>query len=281
MRLRIGEVKKMLGVSAETLRFFDKKGIVGPTRQPANNYRTYEGRDVNRIVRYKYLRQLDFSLEESVDFISRISGEEALEKLSQQELAVAEKIRAYEEVLKQLAYQKDLYQRINTMVGKYRRETLPPYRFYANQMDRVFETRAVQNDHTRQWIVEMPRTMVAFHIPREKVDVPGCIYWGYAILDNPGDHETEPEKGNSGQTLWAPHLPVTVCRKQQQTVFTAFYCMNEDLTIPGRFQPLHDYLKSEGLHISGDLFGTVVHHQIIAEKPHLHFAVWVPVKEVR
>ncbi|SMP66130.1 MerR family transcriptional regulator [Anoxynatronum buryatiense] len=269
MRLRIGEVKKILGVSAETLRFFDKKGVVVPTRHPDNNYRTYEGRDVNRIVRYKYLRRLDFSLEESVDFISEISSQEALEMMSQQEMAVAAKIREYQEVLQQLAYQKDLYQRIITMVGKYQREVLPAYRFYANQMDRVFETRAMQNDHTRQWIDEMPRSVVAFHIPREKIDVPGCIYWGYAILDITGDHEDR-----------APHLPVTVCHKAQDTVFTVIYCIDEDLTIPERFQPLKDYLKAEGLQIDGDLFGTVVHHQVIDEKPHLHFAVWVPVKEV-
>lgn len=61
----IGETASMLGVSADTLRYYDKIGLLKPAKVDAeNNYRYYSYTQFHYIDRIKYLQYLGLSLEE-------------------------------------------------------------------------------------------------------------------------------------------------------------------------------------------------------------------------
>ncbi len=53
--LTIKEAAEYLGVSPLTLRNWDKKGKLSPTRHPMNNYRAYDKRDLEAL--YKKLEE--------------------------------------------------------------------------------------------------------------------------------------------------------------------------------------------------------------------------------
>jgi DNA-binding transcriptional MerR regulator len=270
MIFRIGGVKKFLGVSAETLRFFEKKGVLVPKRNKENNYRYYDGRDINNIIGYRFFRSLDFSMEESINLIQHYSNKEASLKVEAQEKLIAEKIQQYQIILKRLAFQRKLYHRAETMVNQFLIEELPAYIFYYNQKNRIFDSVEVEKEYTQTWVNAMPQTMVAFHIPQEKILTPGLIHWGHALQL---DHQPLSQDPN-----FYANLPYTIKSSKQTTVFTVIKCTNQDLKTEGRFDSLLQYITQHHMVVDGDIFGTIINHQSSQHHTVSHFAVWIPVK---
>lgn len=64
-RLRIGQVAASAGVNIQTLRFYERRGLVPtPPRQPSSGYRSYSP-DTVRLVRFiKQAQELGFTLRE-------------------------------------------------------------------------------------------------------------------------------------------------------------------------------------------------------------------------
>jgi len=270
MIFHIGGVKKFLGVSAETLRFFEKNGVLIPKRNKENNYRYYDGRDINNIIAYRFFRSLDFSMENSINLIQHYSNKEASLKVEEQENLISEKIQQYQMILQRLAFQKKLYHRAETMVDQYLIEKLPAYIFYYNQKNRIFDSVEVEKEHTQAWVNSMPQTMVAFHIPKEKILTPGIIHWGHALQLN---HHLQSQDHN-----FHDNLPYTIKSSKQTAVFTVIKCINQDLKVKGRFDFLLQYINQHNMVVSGDIFGTIISHQSRQHNTVSYFGVWVPVK---
>jgi len=49
--LSVTDVAQMLGISAPTVRLWDKKGILKASRHPINHYRLYKRTDVERLLK--------------------------------------------------------------------------------------------------------------------------------------------------------------------------------------------------------------------------------------
>ena len=47
--MRIGEVAQRTGLSISNIRFYEKKGLIGPDRNAQNRYREYGEEDVRRL----------------------------------------------------------------------------------------------------------------------------------------------------------------------------------------------------------------------------------------
>ena len=58
----IGDLAKHFGVSSDTLRLYDKKGILSPHKDEENNYRVYSSEDIICIDYIMNLRKIDMSL---------------------------------------------------------------------------------------------------------------------------------------------------------------------------------------------------------------------------
>lgn len=62
--MRIGELAKLSGVKAETIRFYEKEGVFGPPPRTAGNYRTYDQAHLARLTLIRQLREVGFELAE-------------------------------------------------------------------------------------------------------------------------------------------------------------------------------------------------------------------------
>lgn len=61
--MRIGEIAEKTGLSISTIRFYEKKGLVGPKREKESKYRSYSKEDLERLKEIILLRKMDFSVE--------------------------------------------------------------------------------------------------------------------------------------------------------------------------------------------------------------------------
>lgn len=64
MRCTQKEIREKLGITRDTLRFYEQKGIIQPEVDPANGYRYYDDWQVNLLWDCKLYQSMGFSLTE-------------------------------------------------------------------------------------------------------------------------------------------------------------------------------------------------------------------------
>lgn len=64
LSLKIGELAERTACLVETVRFYERSGILPPPQRASNNYRTYGEVHVERLLFVRHCRALDMSLDE-------------------------------------------------------------------------------------------------------------------------------------------------------------------------------------------------------------------------
>lgn len=71
-KLKIGKVAEAAGVSVDTVRFYERRGVLGKAERLPSGYRVYGQATVTRIQLARRLQDLGLSLEEIVDALHAI-----------------------------------------------------------------------------------------------------------------------------------------------------------------------------------------------------------------
>ncbi len=66
---QIGEVAEAVGLSLRTIRHYEEVGLVPPSGRTAGGFRLYTDDDVERLRLIKYMKPLEFSLEDMRDLL--------------------------------------------------------------------------------------------------------------------------------------------------------------------------------------------------------------------
>jgi DNA-binding transcriptional MerR regulator len=69
MRYKIGDVARILGISADLLRYYEKKGVVTPYKDAHNDYRYYDSWDINFLMDCLWFKNFGFSIEQIADMV--------------------------------------------------------------------------------------------------------------------------------------------------------------------------------------------------------------------
>lgn len=75
--LTIGELARTVGVAAETLRYYERRGLVAPSRRSASGYRLYDGEARERLRFIRRAQALGFSLDEVAELLAISDNPEA------------------------------------------------------------------------------------------------------------------------------------------------------------------------------------------------------------
>lgn len=67
--LNIGRVAALAGVSSDTIRYYERRGIIPPPRRSPSSYRRYDSATVDRLRFVKRAQALGFSLDEIRDLL--------------------------------------------------------------------------------------------------------------------------------------------------------------------------------------------------------------------
>lgn len=68
--LTIGKLSKLAGVTNDTVRFYERYGLIDPVSRTKSNYRLYREEDAARLRFIKRAKELGFSLNEVKDLLS-------------------------------------------------------------------------------------------------------------------------------------------------------------------------------------------------------------------
>src|SRR5581483_6844980 len=88
--MKIGEVAKLSGVGVETIRFYERAGVLPKPKRKPSGYRQFDMDTVERIRYIKKIQELGFSLTEAGNLASGKGVSQAIERIGQQIAAVIE-----------------------------------------------------------------------------------------------------------------------------------------------------------------------------------------------
>lgn len=113
--MTIKEVSNMLDLSNDTLRFYEKVGLIGPIKKTKSGIRDYGEEDIKRIKFIKCMRSAELSIEVLKKYVKLFEqGEETFEerkKLLQMEKEKLElKLKGMKEAHKKLTQKIKLYE---------------------------------------------------------------------------------------------------------------------------------------------------------------------------
>lgn len=67
---KIGEVTKLIGITADTLRYYEKFGLLPNISRNASGIRQYDDKDISRLKFIKRAQSMNFSLNEIKDLLT-------------------------------------------------------------------------------------------------------------------------------------------------------------------------------------------------------------------
>jgi DNA-binding transcriptional MerR regulator len=73
-RMKIGQVADLAAVSVDTVRFYERRGVLPTPERTASGYRTYTSATVERIRLARRLQRLGFTLDEVIDALHASDG---------------------------------------------------------------------------------------------------------------------------------------------------------------------------------------------------------------
>ncbi|MCR0571066.1 MerR family transcriptional regulator [[Clostridium] innocuum] len=111
---KISQIAKLLGLSSDTIRFYEKKGLVHPSVNPDNQYREYNLDNILELLDIIYYRHLDISLQDIQSICTSKSRENMYELLLKKKQETEEKIRYEQQLLKKLTCISETYQRVES-----------------------------------------------------------------------------------------------------------------------------------------------------------------------
>ena len=107
----IGELAKILGITAETIRYYERKGIIAPIHDQESGYRYYTTWDLHMLIRARCYLGFGLSIEETGGILQSKSLEEIDELLEKQEQIIEKNIIYQMNLLKRLRTNRKLISR--------------------------------------------------------------------------------------------------------------------------------------------------------------------------
>lgn len=104
----IGELAKILGITAETIRYYERKNIIQPKHNKESGYRYYTTWDLHMIIRARCYLKFGLSIEETAHILQRNNIQEIDDLLSKQEDILQQQIIYQMNLLKKLRMNREL-----------------------------------------------------------------------------------------------------------------------------------------------------------------------------
>lgn len=121
-KYKIGEVVKKLNINKETIRYYERIGLLSKPQRTSNGYRVYSEEDVNIIWFIQIAKEFGFTLREVKTLISTIFNEIIGGDVKRISEIVNRKINEIENKVSELENTRKLLQRVNDNINSKKKE---------------------------------------------------------------------------------------------------------------------------------------------------------------
>lgn len=122
----VGQVAKFLGVSRDTLKFYEDKGLVNPKKNIENGYREYNQFDIYDITTINFYREIDIEIKKIQEIRTNKSIDDLELLLEEKEQVILDEIEYKKLLLKKVRLIKEDCEKIKQYLGKYTIKEMKP-----------------------------------------------------------------------------------------------------------------------------------------------------------
>ena len=126
MGYRIGEVAGFLDITPDTIRYYEKEGIIHPTKNPLNGYREYSFEDITRLSDVLFYRDVDFSIGDIRQIVNGVSSEDMLTMIREKEQDIKKSLAVYRKLLIKMQTWEKLHREALNYENKFEIRSMPP-----------------------------------------------------------------------------------------------------------------------------------------------------------
>lgn len=259
----IGEVAKFLDVSTDTLRYYDKFGIVSPTKDETNGYRYYNMDHIITLTYVLALKELDMPLDDIRYMIYNYGVSEMREAISKQEKIIDNKIMALFKVKKTINNYHKAFVRAESYLDKFEIRQSPTIIYKNINEDIDDSTVKVMNEFSK--VKEIDEYVYSVLINKDVLkeinnDNNEYLYCVSGILDN------EFENNRISESSILPS------RKCLYTVIGATLDVEID-----QIKLLKKYIDENNINVEGDILFRAIAFENIKKGPKDFYEVYIPI----
>lgn len=155
-KYKINEFARVIGVTAKTLRHYEKFHIVTPSVNDENGYRYYTFRDAERVLTSKRFSSMDFSLKRSSELINDTSISKSRSYLDKQAEILEEQARKLHLTSQRIQELSEELRLFETFPNQSILMQMPEYHFIAHVKGSEFVTDAPSLQIVRRMMDAMP-----------------------------------------------------------------------------------------------------------------------------
>lgn len=271
MKYKIGDVAKILGISTDLLRYYEKKGVVHPVKDKNNDYRYYDTWDINFLLDCLWYKNFGFGIEQIAHFVSDSSYDDITRAVDMKEQEIVENLYRQKLLLRRIREHKTELARAKDYLGKCDIRQSPEIVRYLNRHNFIYDESPEIARVSQEWLKYMPFVHRCFEIAQN--DLPGSedggenYSWGLSLdmqYVQEFDVQAEPP---------AQHLP------SQRSLHSVFRSTGKDAFSPQHLQFMVDYADENNLEICGNARGNLLCSVLDGEELGGYFEVWIPISE--
>lgn len=267
MKYKIGDVARILGISADLLRYYEKKGVVTPYKDAHNDYRYYDAWDINLLMDCVWFKNFGFSIEQIADMVRIPSAEELDDIFLYKEDELRSTIRRCQLLLRRSEEHRAQLALLPALLGKCEISDSPRLLRYINRVGDQYPTGEGLDSFARQWLRAMPFNHRCFEISQKGLENGlDDTRWGFSLGE---DYVRE---------LEFPMDPPMESIESQRSIHTVFRSRGK-----GNFSPQHldyalDWARREHYTIDGPARGLLVASLLEGDELCGYFECWIPIK---
>lgn len=266
MNYKIGDVSRILGISTDLLRYYEKKGVVTPTKDKQNDYRYYDAWDINFLIDCLWYKSFGFGIPQTAYLVTDCGHEDLLSMLDEKQTELEESIRHQELLLERMKQHYHEVLHVKQMLGKCEIAQSPEIVCYLNRFGASYDKNNEKQNLSKEWLQYMPFLQRYFEMHREPGQLrPGSFAWGFSLSM---EYTREFSVAVNPPVV---HMPAETC------IHSAFKSSGKNAFTPRHIDYLYDYAEQNGYTPAGDARGILVCSVLENNSNTGYFEVWLPV----
>ncbi len=266
MQYKIGDVARILGISTDLLRYYEKKGVVTPTKDKQNDYRYYDVWDINFLLDCLWYKSFGFGIPQIAYMECECYHGDLVSVLEEKQDEMMDAIRHQELLLHRLRQHCDQVTRIRELMGKCDISASPEVICYLNRYDMTYDYNADKQKLAKQWLGYMPFLQRYFEIPNDpEVRRQYDYAWGFSL-----DMEYVDEFSVAVKPP-VEHIPSV------EGIHSVFKSSGKHAFSSEHINYLYEYADQNGYTVTGNARGNLVCSVLEDGVNTGYFEVWLPI----
>lgn len=265
---RINELASILSITPETIRHYERKGLISPKKSDLNGYRYYDVWDFLLLYRVRAYREYGFALKDIIDIIYDKSHENLIEQLDVREKELLKELEKKTQLLNKIKHFRNITKTMSQSMGQYTLTSRPA--MYRLEIQKEYEL--IKDDYAmkqlKEWCMMAPFIFpsIKFYL-QEDTDV--SFTYGQCIL------QEDAELFHIEENEYITYYPSVPCIHFIMKASSVTDITRQDI------DPALRFISSQGLQPIDDIVGrwlTVNKDQQKAEEYTAYYDLWIPIR---